>query len=172
MRGDGTRDARAAMHAEKSGTNCVAERKKRGDTETAIVFLEQLYPFPDGGTGGGDGRGIRRREKFVWVQEEPANMGALAFMLPQVERLAHGRTGAERKAVGERESRDGIGQGARDGAENAAVIGIYASGTVGAVGGELDAGRTSLTRGRAIERAWPKPESNLFYISIFTFSRR
>jgi 2-oxoglutarate dehydrogenase E1 component len=27
----------------------------------------------------------------VWVQEEPANMGALAFLLPRLERLARGR---------------------------------------------------------------------------------
>jgi 2-oxoglutarate dehydrogenase E1 component len=27
----------------------------------------------------------------VWVQEEPANMGALAFLMPRLERLARGR---------------------------------------------------------------------------------
>jgi 2-oxoglutarate dehydrogenase E1 component len=30
--------------------------------------------------------------EFVWVQEEPANMGALAFLLPRLERLARGRS--------------------------------------------------------------------------------
>ena len=29
--------------------------------------------------------------EFVWVQEEPANMGALAFLLPRLERLTRGR---------------------------------------------------------------------------------
>jgi 2-oxoglutarate dehydrogenase E1 component len=29
--------------------------------------------------------------EFVWVQEEPANMGAFAFMAPRLERLGHGR---------------------------------------------------------------------------------
>jgi 2-oxoglutarate dehydrogenase E1 component len=30
--------------------------------------------------------------EFTWVQEEPANMGALAFLLPRLERLAHDRS--------------------------------------------------------------------------------
>jgi len=29
--------------------------------------------------------------EIVWVQEEPANMGALAFLLPRLERSARGR---------------------------------------------------------------------------------
>ncbi len=29
---------------------------------------------------------------FVWVQEEPANMGALPFVEPRIEHLAHGRS--------------------------------------------------------------------------------
>jgi len=28
--------------------------------------------------------------EFLWVHEEPANMGALNFLAPQLERLAHG----------------------------------------------------------------------------------
>jgi len=28
--------------------------------------------------------------EFLWVQEEPANMGALNFLAPQLERLARG----------------------------------------------------------------------------------
>ncbi len=67
-----------------------AEREKRGDTETAIVAIEQLYPFPDEALGAAldqfpDARDIR------WVQEEPANMGALFFVEPRIERLMRGR---------------------------------------------------------------------------------
>ena len=29
--------------------------------------------------------------EFVWVQEEPGNMGAHDFVVPQLERLARGR---------------------------------------------------------------------------------
>ena len=62
----------------------VAERKKRGDTATAIVRLEQLYPL--------DVPGLQAAiEPFptadlVWVQDEPANQGpwpSIALSLPQ-----------------------------------------------------------------------------------------
>jgi len=74
----------------KIGHELQAERKKRNDTSTAIVFLEQMYPFPEkelaaefdrhGSTG-----------DIVWVQEEPANMGALFNMLPRLKRIAGNR---------------------------------------------------------------------------------
>ena len=74
----------------KIGHELQAERKKRKDNSTAIVFLEQLYPFPEkelvaefarhGETG-----------DIVWVQEEPANMGALFNMLPRLQRIAGAR---------------------------------------------------------------------------------
>src|SRR5712671_3109331 len=71
----------------KIGHELRAERKKRKDTSTAIVFLEQLYPFPEQELAaefarhGNDG-------DIVWVQEEPANMGALFNMLPRLQRIA------------------------------------------------------------------------------------
>jgi len=66
------------------------ERKKRKDTSSAIVTLEQLYPFPEADLAAEMDRHANARE-FVWVQEEPANMGALAFLMPRLERLARGR---------------------------------------------------------------------------------
>jgi len=66
------------------------ERKKRKDTSSAIVTLEQLYPFPEADCAAEMDRHANARE-FVWVQEEPANMGALAFLMPRLERLARGR---------------------------------------------------------------------------------
>ena len=53
--------------------------------------MEQLYPFPEAELAAEMDRHTNARE-FVWVQEEPANMGALAFMLPRLERLARGRS--------------------------------------------------------------------------------
>src|SRR5574337_468294 len=50
------------------------ERKQRGDTSTAIVFLEQFYPFPKDELAAEISRHPAARE-VVWVQEEPANMG-------------------------------------------------------------------------------------------------
>jgi 2-oxoglutarate dehydrogenase E1 component len=75
----------------KIGHELEAERKRRKDDSTAIVFLEQLYPFPEAELAAEMDRHANARE-FVWVQEEPANMGALAFMLPRLERLARGRS--------------------------------------------------------------------------------
>ena len=56
----------------------VAERARRGETRTAVVRLEQLYPL--------DVDGVRDAiepfgdAQLVWVQEEPANQGAWSFI--------------------------------------------------------------------------------------------
>jgi 2-oxoglutarate dehydrogenase E1 component len=74
----------------KIGHELIAERKKRKDTSTAIVFLEQMYPFPENEL-------VTELERhgtnndIVWVQEEPANMGALFNMLPRLKRVAGNR---------------------------------------------------------------------------------
>jgi 2-oxoglutarate dehydrogenase E1 component len=88
-RGDGTAE-RVLLCTGKIGHELIAEGKRRKDDSTAIVFLEQLYPFPEAELATEMDRHTNARE-FVWVQEEPANMGALAFLLPRLERLARGR---------------------------------------------------------------------------------
>ena len=63
------------------------EKQSKGYTQTAIIRLEQLYPLP-----------LQKlqlltkkysqAQKFIWVQEEPQNMGAwpfLAFNLPELK---------------------------------------------------------------------------------------
>ena len=67
-----------------------AERERRGDTRTAIVSVEQLFPFPDDELGEELDRFGAARD-LVWVQEEPANMGALFFVAPRIERVSRGR---------------------------------------------------------------------------------
>ena len=67
-----------------------AERKKRRDTRTAIFALEQLYPFPEKELIAALNQYSAARE-VVWVQEEPANMGALFFVMPRLRRLAKPR---------------------------------------------------------------------------------
>jgi 2-oxoglutarate dehydrogenase E1 component len=74
----------------KIGHELRAERKKRKDNSTAIVFLEQLYPFPDKELTAEFARHGDSGE-IVWVQEEPANMGALFNMLPRLQRIAGAR---------------------------------------------------------------------------------
>jgi len=71
----------------KIGHELRAERKKRGDNSTAIVFLEQLYPFPDVELSAVLER-HPNAEDLVWVQEEPANMGALFYVQPRLKRIA------------------------------------------------------------------------------------
>jgi 2-oxoglutarate dehydrogenase E1 component len=74
----------------KIGHELQAERKKRKDTSTAIVFLEQLYPFPEQEVAAAFDRHGQHAD-IVWVQEEPANMGALFNMLPRLKRIAGDR---------------------------------------------------------------------------------
>ena len=67
-----------------------AERKKKNDQSTAIVAVEQLYPFPEKELEAAIGQFPSARE-VVWVQEEPANMGALFYVLPRLRRIAGDR---------------------------------------------------------------------------------
>ncbi|HYA96977.1 MAG TPA: 2-oxoglutarate dehydrogenase E1 component [Methylomirabilota bacterium] len=71
----------------KVGHELREERKRRKDETTAVLFLEQLYPFPRQELAAAIAEHPRARE-IVWVQEEPANMGALFFVLPRLERVA------------------------------------------------------------------------------------
>ena len=75
----------------KIGHELRRERKRRGDAKTAIIFLEQLFPLPEHELEAAFGQHSGARE-LLWVQEEPANMGALNFLAPQLERLARGRS--------------------------------------------------------------------------------
>jgi 2-oxoglutarate dehydrogenase E1 component len=61
-----------------------AERAARGAMDRAIVTIEQLYPFP--------AEELKAAlaiyppdAKLTWVQEEPANMGALAFVRHRIK---------------------------------------------------------------------------------------
>jgi 2-oxoglutarate dehydrogenase E1 component len=74
----------------KIGHELQAERKKRKDTSTAIVFLEQLYPFPEQEVVAEFDRHGKNAD-IVWVQEEPANMGAMFNMLPRLKRISGDR---------------------------------------------------------------------------------
>ncbi len=70
----------------KIGHELRIERAKRKDSSIGIVFLEQLYPWPEAELVEEIGRHPEARES-VWVQEEPDNMGALSFVVPRLRRL-------------------------------------------------------------------------------------
>jgi 2-oxoglutarate dehydrogenase E1 component len=74
----------------KIGHELEAERKRRKDTTTAIVFLEQIYPFPEQEVIAEFDRHGKNND-IVWVQEEPANMGAMFNILPRLKRVAGDR---------------------------------------------------------------------------------
>ena len=88
--GDGSAE-RVLLCTGKIGHELQAERKRHPEGAPAIVFVEQLYPFPDDEIAAEMDRHAKTRE-FVWVQEEPGNMGAHAFVIPELERLARGRS--------------------------------------------------------------------------------
>jgi 2-oxoglutarate dehydrogenase E1 component len=70
----------------KIGHELRVERKRRRIFNTAIVLLEQLYPFPEEELNEAIIRYPNARE-LIWVQEEPANMGALSYVLPRLEKV-------------------------------------------------------------------------------------
>jgi 2-oxoglutarate dehydrogenase E1 component len=74
----------------KIGREIRIERKKRKHTETAVIFMDQLYPFPETELAAALNAHPNAHE-ILWVQEEPANMGALSFMVPRLKRLAKDR---------------------------------------------------------------------------------
>ncbi|OLE13861.1 MAG: 2-oxoglutarate dehydrogenase E1 component [Acidobacteria bacterium 13_1_20CM_4_56_7] len=75
----------------KIGHELRIERKKKKDLGIAITFVEQMYPFPEAELAAELQRHANARE-IVWVQEEPANMGALSYMLPRLRHLAGERS--------------------------------------------------------------------------------
>ena len=84
------RDAQRVLIASgKVGHELKLERRRRKDASTAIFFLDQLYPLPRAEITAAIEQHPHARE-VVWVQEEPANMGAISYVLPRLERLAGG----------------------------------------------------------------------------------
>jgi 2-oxoglutarate dehydrogenase E1 component len=74
----------------KIGHELKAERSRRHDQSTAIVFMERLFPLPEQELSE-ELEQHRNAREILWVQEEPANMGALFYMRPVLERLAGDR---------------------------------------------------------------------------------
>lgn len=70
----------------KIGHELRVERKKRQDTETGIIFLEQMYPWPEAELCAAIEAHPAAKE-LIWVQEEPKNMGAFSFVMPRLHRL-------------------------------------------------------------------------------------
>jgi 2-oxoglutarate dehydrogenase E1 component len=80
---------RVLLCSGKIGHELRLERRKKKANDVAIVFVEQLYPFPEQEIAAELAR--YAEAEVVWVQEEPANMGALNYMLPRLRHLAGNR---------------------------------------------------------------------------------
>jgi 2-oxoglutarate dehydrogenase E1 component len=75
---------RVVLCSGKVAFDLLDARNAAGDTDTAILRLEQLYPFP------GEPLVVRldrmpKLEEVVWAQEEPKNNGSWSFVEPFIE---------------------------------------------------------------------------------------
>ncbi len=62
------------------------KRDELGTQAVALLRLEQLYPWPEAQLSAALGR-YRRAREFVWVQEEPQNMGGWTFVEPRLRAM-------------------------------------------------------------------------------------
>ncbi|MFM9851953.1 MAG: 2-oxoglutarate dehydrogenase E1 component [Sphingomonadaceae bacterium] len=75
---------RLVLCSGKVAYDLIEARNAAGDTGTAIIRIEQLYPFP------GEPLVVRLKrmvnlEEVVWAQEEPKNNGSWFFVEPYIE---------------------------------------------------------------------------------------
>jgi multifunctional 2-oxoglutarate metabolism enzyme len=80
---------RVLLSAGKVGHELMGARDERS-TPVAVVRIEQLYPFPAQELDAVLARYPNATE-LVWVQEEPANMGAWGFVRERLTAVADGR---------------------------------------------------------------------------------
>lgn len=73
----------------KIGHNLRVEREKRKDMSVGVVFVDQLFPWPEAEMQAA--LDMHPHAEVVWVQEEPANMGALSYVMPHLRRMARDR---------------------------------------------------------------------------------
>ncbi len=73
----------------KIGHNLRVEREKRKDTGVGVVFVDQLFPWPEDQMQAALDQ--HPQAEVVWVQEEPANMGARFYVMPHLRRMARDR---------------------------------------------------------------------------------
>jgi len=82
----------------KIGHELRMERRNLKLQGPAIVMLEQMYPFPESDLREALGRYPNATE-FIWVQEEPANMGALSFVVPRLKRIVGAKLRSIKRAA-------------------------------------------------------------------------
>jgi multifunctional 2-oxoglutarate metabolism enzyme len=68
----------------------LAAREARKAFDTAIVRIEQIYPFPEAEFAA-ILKSYRNAQNVVWVQEEPRNMGAWVFVRSYIQPMLESR---------------------------------------------------------------------------------
>ncbi|QUM85324.1 MULTISPECIES: 2-oxoglutarate dehydrogenase E1 component [unclassified Moritella] len=104
---DPTQVKRVVMCSGKVYFDLLETRRKTGQTDVAIVRIEQLYPFPHAEIAAVFSE-YQHVEQFVWCQEEPQNQGAWYSSqhhfwesIPQGAKLSYaGRAASASPAVG------------------------------------------------------------------------
>ncbi len=69
----------------KVAYDLIEARDAAGDKNTAIVRIEQLYPFPGEALAAPRLTRMTNLEEVVWAQEEPKNNGYWFFVEPFIE---------------------------------------------------------------------------------------
>jgi 2-oxoglutarate dehydrogenase E1 component/2-oxoglutarate decarboxylase len=82
---------RVLLCSGKVAYDLMAQREADGRADTAVVRVEQLYPLPAEQIAQAVGR-YPNATDLVWVQEEPANMGAWQFMACNLPEHLGGRS--------------------------------------------------------------------------------
>ena len=105
-----------------------AERARRKDTTTAVLGLEQIYPFPKTPLSRAIAAYPDVRE-VVWVQEEPKNMGAHFYVMPRLRAIVPhpGVMSVKRRAS----ASPATGSGKAHHLEQQALVSLAFAGTVG-----------------------------------------
>lgn len=83
---DEAKVTRVLMCSGKVYYELLAERKKLEESNTAILRVEQFYPFPKNLLVNELSR-FAKATDIRWVQEEPENMGGWSFMEPRLLKL-------------------------------------------------------------------------------------
>ena len=116
---------RLVLCSGKVAYDLIEARNAAGITDTQIVRLEQLYPFP------GEPLKVRLEamtalEEVVWCQEEPRNNGAWSFVEPLVEetlKAAKAKVHRARYAGRAASASPATGLAKRHASEQAALVG-------------------------------------------------
>ena len=115
---------RLVLCSGKVAYDLIEARNANGDMNTAVVRIEQLYPFP------GEPLTVRLKrmvnlEEVVWAQEEPKNNGSWFFVDPLIEEcLAAAKVGPARARYAGRKpsAATATGLAKRHQAEQAALV--------------------------------------------------